>query len=112
MSETEQTKQSESKPTLKPKDVPAGTVVIATSGKPLVDSFGNPQVALQLGGDYKGRVAYVSGSSGIAKGLANEKLTMPLRLTPQVVYLEERVRDGKKIKGGKYLMWGLAPREA
>jgi hypothetical protein len=105
MSETE---QQSAKPTLKPKDVPAGTVVVATSGKPVIDSYGNSQVALQLSGDYKGRVAYVSGKSGIAQGLANGKLAMPLRLTPQTVYLADREIDGKKVKGGSFLMWGLA----
>ena len=113
MSENENATQSATQPktTLKPTDVPAGTVVVAESARPTVDNYGHDQLACRLSGDFQGRVAYLSMDSGPAKGLASGKLVMPLRLTPTTLYLAPRTsKDGKALKAGTYVMWGLAPK--
>jgi hypothetical protein len=90
------------KVTLKPADH-LGEVFEVIGGRDAPNKFdlNTPQVALQVKG---GRVLYVSGKSGIAKGLRNGKLkpsvATPLRVTAAMSY-------GTK---GPYAAWTLAPR--
>jgi len=88
------------RPTLKAIESRMGLVFDVVSGTEITGTYG-PQVKLQVRG---GKVIYVNGKSGIAKGLASGKLTpsmeKPLRLT--VVR-----KFGAK---GPYLTWALAPR--
>jgi hypothetical protein len=81
--------------TLKPADY-IGKVIIVKSARTAAGKFG-PQVAMRT---EDGHVAYVSAKSGIAKGLASQKLKVPLRLTAETAY-------GDK---GAFAVWALAPR--
>jgi hypothetical protein len=85
---------------IKPADSPAGEVYEVVGARSVTGKFG-PQMALQAKG---GKTLYVSGKSGIAKGLASGKLrpsmATPLRITASTAY-------GAK---GPFQTWALAPR--
>jgi hypothetical protein len=98
MSENEKT-------TIKPSEA-MDSVVIATSAKSVAGTYG-PQLALRL---KDGRVAYISTKSGIAKGLASGKLSMPLRLTGTTVY-GKPYTDKEGVLHNSSVQWALAPRE-